>query len=194
MGAARAFIEAQGHASFSVNDIVEGAGVSRRTVFNHFTSLDEIVKTVCQQVIDEVISSTGALDGTACELAGSCQQIGEVFDAIAGILLRADFRPGIAYMSKALLTKAGHDVALTAEVFSNATGRLRELASCLGPELDPLDIDFMIGSLMTGLAIIAQRWLEEAKGSLGQHSKEIWDDYMEAMTTTIRRGYGAGRK
>ena len=64
LDAAKELISEGGAARFSVDQLAERADVSRRTVFNHFASIDDVVTTVCTEVLGVVTQtySNGAHD------------------------------------------------------------------------------------------------------------------------------------
>lgn len=47
--AARDLVDERGGREFSVDDLAARADIARRTVFNHFASLDEVLLAVCEQ-------------------------------------------------------------------------------------------------------------------------------------------------
>ena len=55
--AADALIRERGSARFSVDELADRADVSRRTVFNHFSSLDDVVTTACARELAVVIDT-----------------------------------------------------------------------------------------------------------------------------------------
>jgi TetR/AcrR family transcriptional regulator of autoinduction and epiphytic fitness len=55
LDAATELIDRHRAARFSVDQLAERADVSRRTIFNHFTSIDEVVTTVCTETLGVVI-------------------------------------------------------------------------------------------------------------------------------------------
>ena len=55
--AARRLIDAHEGPRFSVHDLAAEADVSRRTVFNHFDSLDDVILAACTEILDAVVAS-----------------------------------------------------------------------------------------------------------------------------------------
>ena len=60
--AARALATETGADGFTVDRVATLAGVSRRTVFNHFAAVDELLVAVCEQILAEV--TTDLLEGS----------------------------------------------------------------------------------------------------------------------------------
>ncbi|MEK8226313.1 TetR/AcrR family transcriptional regulator [Oerskovia sp. M15] len=59
--AAAALIGESGGTDFSVDELAGRADVSRRTVFNHFGSLDEVVTEVCSEVVGAALDRLDAI-------------------------------------------------------------------------------------------------------------------------------------
>ena len=55
--AARRLIDARQGPRFSVDELAAEADVSRRTVFNHFDSLDDVILAACTEILDAVVAS-----------------------------------------------------------------------------------------------------------------------------------------
>ena len=55
--AARRLIDAHQGPRFSVDELAAEADVSRRTVFNHFDSLDDVILAACTEILDAVVAS-----------------------------------------------------------------------------------------------------------------------------------------
>ena len=69
LDAADSLICERGKPQFSVDELAERADVSRRTVFNHFSSLDDVIMTTCTQVLRATVDE---FRGDGIHPAGRC--------------------------------------------------------------------------------------------------------------------------
>ena len=60
VAAAATLMEEKGGARFTVDELAARADVARRTIFNHFASLDDVVVEVCEDVLGSVVETLGA--------------------------------------------------------------------------------------------------------------------------------------
>ena len=189
LAAARALIDERGGPRFSVDELADRADVSRRTVFNHFASLDEIVLTLCDEalevIIDEFIAAVAASpvgDGSRASM----------FTELAEMLQHVDLPTVIASVVKVLGVEDADDArgrALTDVTFARAAERLLREVARRYPEADTLDTEVLVGSLMNGVVVIAKRWLEDSAGRTDPAARADWDRLLARLTDTIRSGY-----
>lgn len=111
--AAAALIGESGGTRFSVDELAERADVSRRTVFNHFASLDDVVTEVCNEVVGAALDRLDAI--------ASDQQVGQdqqrrqdergadvtLFDEVADALRSTDFVTPLVYLTRVLGDEGG---------------------------------------------------------------------------------------
>lgn len=194
VAAAAALIDERGDARFSVDDLAERADVSRRTVFNRFSSLDDVVMTVCtdklQVLIDDVRSRTEDAP------AGSRDR-GALFDDLARALADAPIPAAVAFFARALGTLDERDPRyrrLVDEAFARTSDQLTDDLVRSGADLDPLDVELLVGSLMNGAAIIARRWIESTGAALDAASLAEWDALLARLVASVRGGYLPDRR
>ncbi|MGH8882710.1 MAG: TetR/AcrR family transcriptional regulator, partial [Stackebrandtia sp.] len=100
--AAAVLMDETGGTTFTVDQLAARADVSRRTVFNHFASVDDIVITVCGEILGDS-TICGEIIGDILdqfELGNGPQGTGSLFDEVAGILRAADFVKPMAYLTR----------------------------------------------------------------------------------------------
>lgn len=186
--AADALIAERGAPRFSVDELAERADVSRRTVFNHFSSLDEVVMTACTRVltgaVDEFRAATAATpvgDGTPATM------FSEITAAMRGI----DLPAVIAY----LWTVLGDDGTdprshhLIQDVFTRTTEELSTELAARGHDADGLEAEILVSSMMNGIAVVAHRWITATGAALDPASRAEWDALLDRLVSTVRRGY-----
>ncbi len=163
--AARALATEHGADGFTVDRVAMLAGVSRRTVFNHFAGMDQLLVAVCEQILTEVTTDLleGVDRGTA-DLPVGVAGGPAALDAVCEATRDVDLPTAIVTIQHVL---GGPDVAderadaISRTALEHVAGRLRERLLERAPGLDPLDLELTLTLLTSGLATIARHWLEE---------------------------------
>jgi len=189
LDAADALIAERGAPRFSVDELAERADVSRRTVFNHFSSLDEVVMTACTRVltgaVDEFRAATAATpvgDGSRASL------FAEIIQAMQGI----DLPAVVSYLWGVLGDDGGdpRSHSLIQDVFTRVTEQLSIEMAERSPATDPLEAEVLVSSLMNGIAVVARHWITRTGAVVDADSRDVWADLLDRVTTSIRAGYG----
>jgi TetR/AcrR family transcriptional regulator of autoinduction and epiphytic fitness len=189
LDAARTLLEEQGP-SFTVDELAERADVARRTVFNHFPSLDDVRVTVCAElltvIVDELLADVASApvgNGTAAAM----------FDELAGAIRAADLPDAISTISRFLgsadevISKKFDSAAEAA--FDRVGERLLVEALRRNPGLDVLDAQLIVSSLTNGLAVIASHWLDVTGGAVDAGTRSSWDALLTRLITGVRSGF-----
>ncbi|MCU1528540.1 MAG: hypothetical protein JWP75_2303 [Frondihabitans sp.] len=187
--AARMLVAEQGGPGFSVDELATRADVARRTIFNHFTSLDEILVTLCGDelgvIIDDFINAVTATpvgDGSRASM----------FDELARTLRSADIPSAIARITAIVGEPVPHDPrgrALKDEAFARAGHRLVEVVGRRNPGVDSLEIEFLVGSLMNGMIVVATHWVTNTDARLDDQGRDEWQRLLTRLIETVRTGY-----
>lgn len=191
LDAARTLVGERGGPRFSVDELADRADVARRTVFNHFASLDEVLLTLCADelvvVVDEFTASVAATpvgDGSRAAL----------FDELTVALRSADLPTAIRRITIILDIRDPGDSragVVSDMAFSRVGELLRHEIARRYDGADPLDVQLLVGSLMSGLAVIAGHWIAgagaEAKPS--DDSPARWDELLTRLIESMRSGY-----
>ena len=196
--AARALATDHGADGFTVEGVARVAGVSRRTVFNHFAGVDQLLVAVCEQIFTEVTVDLidGLERGTASlpEGAGSSRA---ALDALCESTRDVDLPAAIAAIHRVLGPPDPDDeradvIARTA--LEHVVGRLRERLVARAPGVDPLDLELTLTMLTGGLAAIGQRWVEEHPDlttDVPARARTDWDHLLDRLLHRLRSGYAA---
>ena len=161
--AARSLATSHGPDGFTVEQVAELAGVSRRTVFNHFGGLEQLLVAVCDQVLAEVIADLLAVvDDETAELPRGEVGYAAAIEAVGGSVRRVDLPTAIATLHRVLGGPEPHDersdrIARTA--FDHVAVRLRERLRERAPDLDALDVEIGLALLTHGIATISRLWV-----------------------------------
>ncbi|MGY3262915.1 TetR/AcrR family transcriptional regulator [Frigoribacterium sp. 2355] len=186
--AADALIAERGAPRFSVDELAERADVSRRTVFNHFSSLDDVVMTACARVL------TGAVDefraATAATPVGDGSRA-SLFVEMIQAMQSIDLPAVVSYLWGVL--GDGSDPrshGLMQDVFARVTEQLSIEMAERSPATDPLEAEVLVSSLMNGIAVVARHWITRTGAIVDADSRDVWADLLDRMTTSVRTGYG----
>lgn len=194
LAAAHDLVMEQGGDGFNVDQLAERADVARRTVFNHFASLEDVLVQSCleelsgtvDQVREAVVSATRGTDRRAA------------FEALAAVLTGADVLTPLLYIWRAV---GGFDDAKArpdrlAVIFFRVEADLTGALAQRFDQVDPLEIRVLVGSLVQGLASAAILWAQSLSGQdlvsqdpAGPGARKQWDALLSAVIDQIRTGY-----
>jgi TetR/AcrR family transcriptional regulator, regulator of autoinduction and epiphytic fitness len=183
LSAARQLIAEREGPRFTVDELADRADVARRTVFNHFASVDEVVLALCIEALDGVIEDLLGAVAAAPVGAGTPRS---VFDGLAESLRSADLPRAISAIVAILGYPGSEDQrgrTLESETFSRVGGRLVRAVNGRYPASDPLDVELLVGSLVSGISVIARHWIRS-----GEESAQ-WADLLSRLLTRVRSGY-----
>ena len=189
LDAARALISDGGTPRFSVDQLAERADISRRSIFNHFASIDDVVTTVCTEELGVVIDSFRQQVTTSpVGLGGRAS----AFETVVAALRATDVPGTIAFLWRAL---GGFDAGgprpqgIFQATFSRTTVDLaRELAE-RNADLDTLDAELLVSSLIHGTEVIAQHWIAATHAATDDAARELWHELLDRLVASLRAGY-----
>jgi AcrR family transcriptional regulator len=189
LAAARGLIDERGGAQFSVDELAGRADVARRTVFNHFASLDDVLLTLGTEVLSVVIADFLAQVAAAPVGDGSRASM---FDELARTLRAADLAAAIVAVT-AILGVPGEDdprsPMITHTAFRRTGGALAAEVTRRYTGAHPLDVELLVHSLMSGISVIAGRWIALTGPSLDDAARAVWDNLLTRLLDNIRNGY-----
>jgi AcrR family transcriptional regulator len=188
LSAADALIRERGKPHFSVDELAERADVARRTVFNHFASLDEIVMITCTRVMMTAVAEFRA--ATAATPVGDGSRF-SLFTEITSAVRGMDLPTVVAYLWGVLAEEgdAGRSDSALQDVFTRTTEQLSQELAQRTTELDDLEMEILVSSLMNGIAIVSRHWIAQTGGVVDAPSRALWNDLMGRLVTTVRTGY-----
>lgn len=191
LDAADALLRERGKPHFSVDELAERADVARRTVFNHFASLDEVIMTVCTDTVAEAVDRFLAVAAAAPAGDGSRES---VFSEFTAAVLGIDLPIVIAHLWRVLGEEAddGRSHSAVQNVFARTTNQFSAETALRSVELDALEVEILVSSVMNGLAVIAGHWIRQTGAALDASSRALWDELAERLIVSIRAGYAAG--
>jgi AcrR family transcriptional regulator len=171
----------KGFGHFTVDDVATVAGVSRRTFFNHFPTLDDAIFDQITQLLDHVA-------------AGFEERLDDrsVFDA-AIEAIRAACDPSqlsrIAAIGQIALD-GGRYNAYAFRWLSETADVLAEKASRrLGPKVDAFYVRAFMHSMTTTFALALSAWFEERRTASRTEDLARWDELLDTGTRFVREGF-----
>ena len=174
---------------FTVDEIAARADVSRRTVFNHFSSLDDLVVEVCSGALSDVIDSLAGVpigDGTNASM----------IEEMAAVLRAADLVGPLVYLTRVLGRPARQpsprQALLTLRVFTEVSDLLFAAILLRRPDADELSLQLLVGSLAGGVGVLYHHWVAATGAVDTPESRRVWAELQEALLEKIRFGYAAG--
>ncbi len=194
--AARALAADHGADGFTVESVARAAGVSRRTVFNHFAGVDQLLVAVCELIFTEVtVDLLDGLDRGTAALPDGEDGSRAALDALCESTRAVDLPAAIATIHRVLGRPDPSDeradtIARTA--LEHVVGRLRERLLDRAPAVDPLDLELTLTLLTSGLAAIGRRWVEEHPDlttTVPPDARTEWDHLLDRLLHRLRSGY-----
>ena len=188
LDAADSLIRERGKPQFSVDELAERADVSRRTVFNHFSSLDDVIMTTCTQVLSATVDEFRA--ATASTPLGDGRRDG-LFDEITTALRAIDLPPVVAYLAGVLTVEGenGRSRHSIGDVFTRTTEQFSAEIAGRTSAIDEFEVSILVSSVMNGIAIVSAHWLARTGGTLDASSRTVWYELLDRLIVTIRTGY-----
>lgn len=186
--AAASLMEEREGRDFTVEELALRADVSRRTVFNHFSSIDDVVAEVCSGVLGSLMESLVSApteDGTAP---------GSVFEELARAFRSADLVGAMAYLTRVL--GGGQDPAspwqalMTMRTLTEVSDRLTAELQRRRPGVDGLSISLLVAALTGGMGVLYHHWAEATGAVDTADSRRVWDELLERLIQTVGTGHG----
>lgn len=189
LDAARELVAERGGPGFTVDELAERADVARRTVFNHFPSVDDILITLCVDSLDVVIEEFMATVAAIPVGDGSRESM---FNELSESLRASDVPVAIARISL-ILGEPGADPSreqiLTDQAFARAADRLLREVERRHPDADSFDVELLVGSLMNGLIVSARHWTQSCGVRLDSEGRTEWRRLLDRLIESMRSGY-----
>lgn len=177
----------RGAPDFTFDELAEHSDVSRRTVFNHFATRDDLVIAMCADV----------LSGVTAHVADICAQ------APIGQRTRADFfrtidlaltTVGLPDVIESIARIVGTDVTNERDgvILAMALSRVREIirtqAARRLPDADEFDIELLCSAIVNGVCVASEIWLSAARDGEPPDNKR-WQELSHRLVQSLEGGY-----
>ncbi|MFB9377238.1 TetR/AcrR family transcriptional regulator [Kineococcus gynurae] len=187
LAAATAVLTEGGVPALSADVLAARADVARRTIFNHFASLEDVVLACLEDELNSAISSVA--DAVDRSPTGGAQR-GPLDDLETS--LRGTDLPRVVSRIARMLEGPGsseHELRLQQQAMAHLAGPMTEQVRHRHPDLSALDAALVTGSVLSGLTVVARVWLEETGGSLDPAGRRRWEDLLDHLFRTLRHGF-----
>lgn len=194
--AARALATEHGADGFTVEGVAHAAGVSRRTVFNHFAGVDQLLVAVCEQIFTEVtLELLDSLERGTATLPEGAAGNRAALEALCESTRTVDLPTAVATINRVLgapdpADERADTIARTA--LEHVVNRLRGRLVARAPGVDPLDLELTLALLTGGLAAIGRRWVEDHPDltpDVRPGARADWDRLLDRLLHRLRTGY-----
>jgi len=172
--------------AFSVDDLAARAGVSRRTVFNHFASLDDVVAAVGAGIFGAVRDALLAVDPPAAAPEGDPRAA--ALADLVGALHRADLVGPMASLTRGLGLQGvsddvsgvpPHQAMLLLRSLSDVSEDLAGDLVHRHPQLGRLDVDLLVAQAMSSLVVLHRHWFARTGAATDAASRSLWSDLLD---------------
>lgn len=174
---------------FSVDDLAAKAGVSRRTIFNHFSSAEDAGYEYLSELVTQLIEAVLAELPDPSERGE--QTLGSVYrDLCAAMRTRSPVEALHPLLLQVTEVKESPTAALwTFRVTSAATERLAHVLRERLPDHDQLELQLVATSIINSMSVCMDAWLLRTGGELNDRSRGIWDELMSKALCVLGRGF-----
>lgn len=193
VGAARDLIDEHGVHALSADQLAGRADVARRTLFNHFSSLDEIVVACLEAELQAALASVEDAAEAATRAADGPTAAATPLGDLEALLHAPDLAGAVVRISR-LVDGPGDSTRaerVQQEAVRHVSAPLVARLLARHPGLAPLDAALVTTTVMNGMAVLAAAWLEETGGVLDDAARRRWDELLDHLFTTLRRGFPA---
>lgn len=195
--AAAALLDENGADGFTVDALAVRAGVSRRTVFNHFATIDDIVIAVCSEVLGSIVARFEALAAAQRPVAPAESESAALFDEVAHALRESDLVGPMARLTEILGSAQDEPTPRQAMLLLRAfTGVSETLATHIlarHESADALSVNLLVGSLMSGLVVLHRDWYAATGGADDEASRRVWSALLDRLIHLTGDGFRSHR-
>ena len=192
--AAGELADAHGIKGVTVNDLAKRAGVSRRTIFNHFSSAEDAVYEYLSELVSELLGAV--LDNVPKPRAGHEAELGEVYHDLIGATQASDLlgplHPLLAHVPAVPDTPS---TALWGEkVTAAATDRVEAVLRERLPQRDEFELHVVASTLINTIALCVAEWTLRTGGHLNQDTRCVWDHLLDTALKVLGQGLDTGNR
>lgn len=173
----------------SVDEVADRAGVSRRTVFNYFPSVDDLIIAVGTDALGGLTESLH-ITGTDSTAGSDDPQV--VFAEVAAALRSIDLVDTVVRLTR-ILGDTGYDNPRIARLVGNAfiaiAERMVSMLTAHHPTADPFQIKLMVSCLIGGVMVVYESWVQQVGLSDSEDARRVWSELFETHLRCVRDGY-----
>jgi TetR/AcrR family transcriptional regulator of autoinduction and epiphytic fitness len=171
-------------AGFSVDELAAAADVSRRTVFNHFATLEDVVTEVSGHMLVEVV------DRMSAQAASADREPDTVLADLVATSSGDHLVPVVVELFEILggggPQPSNREAVLMQRAFNLFTERMTAAMTGRHPEVDPLAVRLLVAAFCGGLLGFVHLWIEETGAADTPASRQAWDRFVTRVTDVLR--------
>lgn len=171
---------------FTVEELAERAEVSRRTVFNHFATLDDVHIAVCGELLGGLFEQVAL---------GSAGEGASILDEVAETLRDIELVEPMAYLTRVFGgvqdPPPPRSAAMLLRAFTELSRMLVHQIAERHPEADELNVHLLVSSVASGLIVIHRHWYEATGAVVDEHSHRVWRGLLDRLLDKVRHGHAA---
>jgi TetR/AcrR family transcriptional regulator of autoinduction and epiphytic fitness len=172
---------------FTVDELAERAAVSRRTVFNHFATLDDIHIAVCGELLGGLFEQVALGPGTG--------EGASILDGLAEALHDAELVEPMAYLTRVFGgvqdPPPPRAAVMLLRAFTELSALLAERIAERHPEADELSVHLLVSSVASGLIVVHRHWYAATGAVVDEHSRRVWRELLDRLIDKVRHGHAA---
>lgn len=179
-------MDSTGGIAFTVDELAERADVSRRTVFNHFSSLDDVVAEVCTEILGELVATLAATS-RAGQRSGATS-----LDELIATVRGTDLVGPMAYLTRTLGGPDGGadwNPDLLTRAVNQVGSALVEILAERHPDVDRIDLHLLVSAFTAGVLVLHVHWREETDARDDADSRAVWDRLLDRLVSHLRAGF-----
>ncbi|WP_344248100.1 TetR/AcrR family transcriptional regulator [Isoptericola hypogeus] len=179
---------------FSVEDLAARAGVSRRTVFNHFPSLDDVVAAVGADAFGTVRDALLAARPPEPHRDDAHARRAAVLDDLVGALRRADLVRPMASLTRGLglagecadaAVVPPHQAMLLLRSLSEVSERVADDLVSRHAGVDLLDVELLVAQTMSSLVVLHRHWFTRTGAASDAAARGVWADLLAHLAPAL---------
>lgn len=178
--AALNFLRNQEMNSFTVDDVAAAAGVSRRTFFNYFSSVEAAVTSYTQRYLDTVITEFKARPAQE-----------SILEAAQAALSAVGNTADLAILAETVsLTQDPHLERFQLQAWDECTTKIADVArDRLPADNSELYILALVGAIMGSCRAAVQIWCQEFGADTSEPSLAKLRKHLDATISLLRNGF-----
>ncbi|MFC3495585.1 TetR/AcrR family transcriptional regulator [Glycomyces rhizosphaerae] len=169
---------------FSVDELAAAADVSRRTVFNHFDSLADVVTAVAGHMLVDIV------DAMEAEAANASGDGATVLGDLAVASSADHLVPTVAYLIEVLgdmdQGPSERGAVLMQRALALFTAQMSGVVARRHPRVDELRVAFLVSAFCGGLLGLVERWTAATGGTDTAASRLVWNDLLASLVAVLR--------
>ncbi|MDR1188869.1 MAG: TetR/AcrR family transcriptional regulator; helix-turn-helix transcriptional regulator [Bifidobacteriaceae bacterium] len=192
VAAATGLLDERGAGGFTVDEVAAKAEVSRRTVFNYFSSMDALVIELGTRMVSGLIQAfeESVPNGQAAHCAESSWRAG-VFSDLVTVLNSVDLVGPMIRLTGAFGEGRPADprvAAIVQEALSQIIDRLAGKLCQRYPAADRLAVELQVASLIGGVIVLYGHWAQRTELEDTAASRRVWSELLQKMISQAGRG------